>query len=70
MTKKPPEEAFIICTDRQWPLDIVESEAHAASTFERRNENDGRAHVYRVRIEVIEELVLTPPVPSRLVPKE
>ena len=70
MSRRPPEEAFIICTDHQWPLDIEANESHAVRAFERRNANDGRAHIYRVRIEVIEELTLTAPVPPRLVPKQ
>jgi hypothetical protein len=68
-----PSELWLGKQSNEWPIHAFTSDGHLAVWLAGRNDNmapgcSARRRAWRVRIEVIEEVELTEPVPARVVP--
>ena len=65
---QPPGELFLGTEEGTWPVQAFTSESHVVSWL---SENkDHRRHAWKVRVEVVCEMELTPPVAAKLAEKE
>lgn len=61
-----PDELMIGVTRGQWPLQLLYNEQSAADWLADTGHYPGDRRVFRLRVEVIKELVYVPPVPAGL----
>ncbi len=67
---RPPDELYLGTTEGEWPVQAFTAEAHATGWLDGGPPGDHRRHVWKVHLDEVTEMVLTPPVPSRLTEKK
>lgn len=61
-----PEELLIGIEQGKWPIRVFYNNATAAADWLATGSEADRKHIFRVRLEPVEELVRVPPVPASL----
>jgi hypothetical protein len=67
---RPPGELFLGTEEGTWPVQAFTAPGHAVSWLQEKNGPLTRRHIWKVRVEVLAEMTLTPPVAAQLVEKE
>jgi hypothetical protein len=65
---RPPDELYLGTAEGTWPVQAFTSEAHVISWLSEKG--DHRRHAWKVHLDEVTEMVLTPPVAAKLTEKE